>query len=70
MWTAPTSSNFDPFFTAKLGTGGCGLGLSITHNIVSGVLGGKVQVDSTVGQGTAFILLLPLTAPAEPLSAA
>jgi signal transduction histidine kinase len=54
---------FDPFFTTKLGTGGCGLGLSITHNIVTSVLGGKVQVDSTLGCGTTFTLHLPLVAP-------
>ena len=54
---------FDPFFTTKLGTGGCGLGLSISHNIVSSVLGGKVQVDSILGGGTTFTLHLPLAAP-------
>ncbi len=57
---------FDPFFTTKLGTGGCGLGLSITHNIVTSVLGGKVQVDSEIGRGTTFILILPVAAPIEP----
>ncbi len=51
---------FDPFFTTKLGTGGCGLGLSITHNLVTSVLGGKVTVDSDLGRGSTFILLLPL----------
>lgn len=56
---------FDPFFTTKLGTGGCGLGLSISHNIVTGVLGGKVQVESVPGAGTCFTLSLPLSAPAE-----
>ncbi len=54
---------FDPFFTTKLGMGGCGLGLSITHNIVTSVLGGKVQLDSALGKGTTFTLLLPLVAP-------
>lgn len=54
---------FDPFFTTKLGTGGCGLGLSITHNIATSILGGKVQVNSIVGQGTTFIFTLPLLAP-------
>ncbi len=54
---------FDPFFTTKLGEGGSGLGLNITHNIVSGVLGGRVRVQSAVGNGTTFILTLPLVAP-------
>ncbi len=54
---------FDPFFTTKLGEGGSGLGLNITHNIVSGVLGGRVRVQSAIGVGTTFTLLLPLVAP-------
>lgn len=54
---------FDPFFTTKLGEGGSGLGLNITHNIVSGVLGGRVRVQSAMGVGTTFTLLLPLSAP-------
>ncbi|WP_158597904.1 PAS domain S-box protein [Noviherbaspirillum saxi] len=54
---------FDPFFTTKLGAGGSGLGLNITHNIVTGVLGGRIRVQSEVGAGSTFILLLPLLAP-------
>jgi PAS domain S-box-containing protein len=54
---------FDPFFTTKLGKGGSGLGLHIVHNIVSGVLGGRLSVDSTVGLGTTFSMTLPLQAP-------
>jgi signal transduction histidine kinase len=54
---------FDPFFTTKLGTGGCGLGLSISHNLVTSVLGGKIQVESNMATGTVFTLGLPLVAP-------
>ncbi|MBI3230319.1 MAG: PAS domain S-box protein [Burkholderiales bacterium] len=54
---------YDPFFTTKLGAGGSGLGLNITHNIVTGLLGGRISVHSEVGSGTQFILLLPLEAP-------
>ncbi|GGC93345.1 hypothetical protein GCM10011396_45800 [Undibacterium terreum] len=54
---------FDPFFTTKLGAGGSGLGLNITHNIVTGLLGGRVQVESTLGTGTTFALMLPRKAP-------
>ena len=54
---------FDPFFTTKLGTGGCGLGLSISHNLVTSVLGGKIQVESNMAIGTMFTLWLPLVAP-------
>ncbi|WP_229205888.1 two-component regulator propeller domain-containing protein [Duganella sp. Leaf126] len=53
---------FDPFFTTKLGQGGNGLGLSITYNIVSSLLGGAIRVDSTVGVGTRFTMELPLQA--------
>ncbi|HEX7643432.1 MAG TPA: PAS domain S-box protein [Burkholderiaceae bacterium] len=54
---------FDPFFTTKLGAGGSGLGLNITHNLVTGVLGGRVRVLSEVGTGTTFVLTLPTVAP-------
>lgn len=54
---------FDPFFTTRMGRGGTGLGLSICHNIVKGVLGGQVSVESVPGEGTSFILILPLVAP-------
>lgn len=54
---------FDPFFTTKLGAGGSGLGLNITHNLVTSLLGGRIQVQSEVGIGTSFIISLPITAP-------
>ena len=54
---------FDPFFTTKLGKGGSGLGLNITYNLVHDRLGGTVQVESQVGQGTCFTLLLPMVVP-------
>jgi C4-dicarboxylate-specific signal transduction histidine kinase len=55
------SKIFDPFFTTKLGQGGSGLGLSIVQNIVTGVLGGHIEVHSTIGVGTEFVLELPLS---------
>lgn len=54
---------FDPFFTTRLGQGGSGLGLSIVYNLMHDVLGGTVQVQSTLGAGTRFILLVPCVAP-------
>ncbi|MEN9865362.1 MAG: hypothetical protein RL748_952 [Pseudomonadota bacterium] len=54
---------FDPFFTTKLGQGGSGLGMHIVYNLVTGVLGGKITVESQPGQGTRLIMVLPTLAP-------
>jgi PAS domain S-box-containing protein len=54
---------YDPFFTTRLGSGGSGLGLYITHNIVTGVLGGHIEVASLAGKGASFTLRLPKVAP-------
>jgi len=54
---------FDPFFTTRRGQGGSGLGLHIVYNIVTGTLGGRIEVASQLGQGTRFTLILPLDAP-------
>ncbi len=54
---------FDPFFTTKMGQGGTGLGMNIVYNIVTGVLGGRISVDSSPGAGTTIHLLLPRVAP-------
>ena len=54
---------FDPFFTTRLGSGQSGLGLYITHNIVTGLLGGHIDVDSQPGAGATFTLRLPASAP-------
>jgi signal transduction histidine kinase len=53
---------FEPFFTTKLGHGGSGLGLNVTYNIVTSLLGGQIKVDSVVGHGTVFTLELPIHA--------
>jgi len=52
---------FDPFFTTKLGQGGSGLGLNIVYNIVTGLLGGTIRLESQVGSGTVFTIVLPLS---------
>ena len=54
---------YDPFFTTRMGSGGSGLGLYITHNIVTGVLGGRIEAASTPGRGASFMLRLPKVAP-------
>lgn len=50
---------FDPYFTTK-GTGeGTGMGLAMVHGIVESY-GGKVLVNSTLGEGTVFLIYLPI----------
>ncbi|MHC1745302.1 MAG: MASE3 domain-containing protein [Syntrophobacteraceae bacterium] len=49
---------FDPFFTTKSSTMGTGLGLYICHSHVTS-LGGRIEVESTVGHGSTFRVILP-----------
>ena len=49
---------FEPFFTTKAEQGGSGLGLSTLYSIVRKA-GGHVEVESEVGRGTRFDVLLP-----------
>jgi signal transduction histidine kinase len=57
---------FDPFFTTKLGRGGSGLGMNIVYNIITGILGGRISVDSVQGKGSRFMITIPLLAPKPP----
>ena len=50
---------FDPFFTTKPVGKGTGLGLSLSYGIIK-EHGGSIDVKSTVGQGAAFIIELPI----------
>jgi signal transduction histidine kinase len=52
---------FDPFFTTKPVGKGTGLGLSLSHGIIDRH-GGRIHIDSEPGQGTSFIIDLPLDA--------
>ena len=54
---------FDPFFTTKFGQGGSGLGLNVVDNIVHRILGGSISVVSGKGEGTEFIIEIPVKAP-------
>ena len=53
---------FEPFHQEAMGVdkGGTGLGLVISHRFVS-MMGGTLQVESTLGKGTHFFFELPLT---------
>ena len=51
---------FQPFFTTKPTGSGTGLGLSLSYDIVK-AHGGEIKVRSTEGQGTEFIIQLPLS---------
>ena len=54
---------FDPFFTTKAdsedGSGGTGLGLSVSYGIIQNH-GGRIAVKSVVGEGTTFTIELPV----------
>ena len=50
---------FEPFFSTRQIGEGTGLGLAISYGIVV-QHGGRIEVDSTVGEGTRFTMWLPL----------
>jgi predicted ATPase/signal transduction histidine kinase len=54
---------FEPFYTTRVGRGGPGLGLSISLNIATGVLGGTLHAGSQPGYGSQFCLIFPQKAP-------
>ena len=59
---------FKPFEQADSGTsrkcGGTGLGMAITYNLVK-VLGGSIQVENKLGEGTTCTVVLPVDVPNE-----
>lgn len=52
---------FDPFFTTKAVGSGTGQGLSISHDVIVNKHHGDIRFNTKAGEGTTFILRLPLT---------
>jgi signal transduction histidine kinase len=50
---------FNPFFTTKPTGEGTGLGLSMTHDIIVKQHGGRIDVETKVGEFTEFVITLP-----------
>ncbi len=57
------SKIFDPFFTTKEVGKGTGQGLAIAHNVVVEKHGGSLNFETEIGQGTMFVIRLPIKAP-------
>lgn len=57
------ASIFKPFYTTRRDVGGSGLGLSIVYNIVKQKLQGDIEVQSTLNEGTEFIVRFACSLP-------
>ena len=58
MSTETRQNVFEPLFSTKVH--GIGLGLAIAKNLVE-INGGKIEVESELGQGSTFSLFLPIS---------
>jgi ligand-binding sensor domain-containing protein/signal transduction histidine kinase len=56
---------FDPFFTTRRGQGGSGLGLHIVYNLVTRVLRGDIEADTSPDKGLRFEIVMPRIVPDE-----
>lgn len=57
------SKVFDPFFTTKDVGKGTGQGLAVARSVVVDKHGGTIRVDSKMGEGSTFVIRLPLKEP-------
>jgi signal transduction histidine kinase len=55
---------FEPFFYAKAGHGGTGVGLAVVYALVQEI-GGNISVDSHLGKGTTFKITIPKVMPGK-----
>lgn len=60
MSEAAKTKIFQPFFTTKPTGQGTGLGLSLAYDIIITGHGGTIDVESKEGEGTTFIIKLPI----------
>jgi len=58
---------FDPFYTTKPVGKGTGLGLSLSYKIIQDHHG-SIDVHSIPGQGTKFVIYLPVSSPDDEFS--
>ena len=56
---------FDPFFTTKPVGKGSGQGLALAHAVIAERHGGEIEFESTLGQGTTFVVRLPVSPNSE-----
>lgn len=61
MDTDVSAKVFTPFYTTRQELGGSGLGLFSARRVVEETLGGTITMDTSLGAGTTFLIVLPLT---------
>jgi signal transduction histidine kinase len=54
------NSIFEPFFTTRRNQGGSGLGMHLVYNLVTQKLNGKISCGSVEGEGSSFVIMLPI----------